>query len=385
MTAPRGKRETGATTFRRVVVGTAIVITATVGSIFVLEGAASLGVVALDALRARPPALRPSTRADSALAWVGKANYHGANAFGRGIDVSTDSVGRRLTPGAAPSASLVCSGDSYVFGLGVDDAHPWCALLQHSFSGLSASNLGQPDYGADQSFLLYRRDTVLGAPRVHLFAITASSLERAASRQWVGRDKPYIVVDQSHLTVANAPLARQSSAGLRLAAMWRALDELQLMRLLRQHPRFSRAEATRAQVNDRWPVIARMLGELATLDSSRGTALVLVYLPSSRDRRKGGLDAWRDTLSADASRLHVPFIDLTPDLRGLRPDSADIAFITSPTDVGPYIGQYSDVGHAWVARTLAARLAATPDLASRLGAAPVATVRARPQLAAHPR
>jgi len=383
MTGPRRQRDRGM--LRRVLIGTAIVVTATVGTIFVLEGAASLGIVALDVLRAHAPALRPSTRADSVLAWVGKANYRGANAFGRGIDVSTDSAGRRFTPGAGPNASLVCSGDSYVFGLGVDDAHPWCAQLQHSFTGLSVSNLGQLDYGADQSFLLYERDTVLGAPRVHLFAITASSVERAATRQAVGREKPFLAVNQGRLTVVNAPLDRSSTTSLRLAAMWRALDELQLMRLLRQQPRFSRAAATRAQVNDHWPVFTRMLGELAALDSSRGTALALVYLPSSRDRRKSGLDAWRDTLAADAARLHVPFIDLTPELRGLRPDSADIAFITSPTDVGPFVGQYSDVGQTWVARTLAARLAATPDLAARLGSASHPSNQAPPHPAARSR
>jgi hypothetical protein len=352
---------------RRVIVGAAIVVTATVASLLVLEGAASLSLVALDVLTTRAPGLRPSTRADSVLAWVGKPNYKGANAFGRGIDVATDSIGRRVTPGAGPSATLACSGDSYVFGLGVDDAHPWCALLQQSFAGLSASNLGQLDYGADQSFLLYERDTTIGAPRVHLFALTASSLERAAASQALGRDKPYLAVNGGKLAVANGPVARQSSASLRLAAMGRTFDELQLIRLLRQHPRFSRTQATRDQVEQRWPVVARMLGDLAALDQRRGTALVLVYLPTSRDRRKSGLDAWRDTIAADASRLHVPFVDLTPDLRALRPDSADIAFITTPSGGGgPFVGQYSDVGHAWVARTLTAKLSATPDVAARL-------------------
>jgi hypothetical protein len=373
------RRRSGiAVTVRSVLLGAALVIVATLASLFVLEGAASLGLVALDVLTTRTPALRPNTRSDSLLAWAGKPAYHNANAFGAGVGLSTDDAGRRITPsaGLAPGsgpAELVCSGDSYVLGLGVDDEHPWCAVLERYFTGLRTLNMGQLDYGVDQSFLWYRRDGASISPRAHVFAVTATALERAASDVYLGRNKPYLTVENDRVTVGNLPLAHQSAWELRRAAMRRALDELQIMRLVRRRPAFDRAKLTSAQVDERWPVLERMLDELAALDKSRGVTLVLAYLPSSRDRRPSHLDVWRDTLAAYAARGHVPLVDLTRDLRALRPDSADIAFISSPAG-GPvqFGGQYSNVGHAWVARTLASRLPAVMDAPRLLGASSTA-------------
>jgi len=139
------------------------------------------------------------------------------------------------------------------------------------------------------------------------------------------------------------------------------------MQIIHNRPSFDRRRQT--LVDNRWPAFEKALDELAAFDKANPSALVLVYLPTQRDRQPGRSDGWRDRLAAHAAQLGISFVDLTRDLRALRPDSADIAFITAPPGGSvPYTGYYSDLGHAWVAQTLAARLSALPDVAKILPA-----------------
>jgi hypothetical protein len=92
---------------------------------------------------------------------------------------------------------------------------------------------------------------------------------------------------------------------------------------------------------------------------------VLAYLPTRQDLARGPLDDRRRRLASFAKDRGIPFVDLTSSLRAMRKDSSDIAFLpgidaATPADLN---GQYSNLGHAWVARSLAIQLDSLPELA----------------------
>jgi hypothetical protein len=94
---------------------------------------------------------------------------------------------------------------------------------------------------------------------------------------------------------------------------------------------------------------------------------VVVYLPGEPEYLPGPRDDRRLRLAKLLAARQIAFIDLTPDLRAVSPDSLDWLFITPhalPTNGAG--GHYTAVGHRWVAAHLAAHLrtlpAATPVL-----------------------
>ena len=149
-TAPVARRSAA----KGAVLSVLVVTFATLLSVLVLEGGASWLLALLDYRDARAATLRPSVQRDTLLAWSGKAAYANPNAFGRGVALTLDSSGARMSAGDSGLAnrpSFVCSGDSYTFGLGVGDAQPWCAVLQHLLM-MRGVNIAQPDFGIDQSY-----------------------------------------------------------------------------------------------------------------------------------------------------------------------------------------------------------------------------------------
>jgi hypothetical protein len=120
-----------------------------------------------------------------------------------------------------------------------------------------------------------------------------------------------------------------------------------------------RAKAAR-RIDEEWPLVEKALDELAAANASHGSRLVLAYLPVKRDLRPSAIDERRKKLASYAQQRGITLIDLTTAMRAMRPDSVDLSFISRvPRGAAPGVAnQYSNLGHAWVARMLAPRLSA---------------------------
>ena len=347
---------------KRTLAELAVAVGVTAATLLALEGGASALLLQHD-LRAatRPPArARPLTVPDTLLGWRNAAGLARPDEYGRGVALGTTADGLRRTPDATAStvrARVACTGDSYTFGVGVADDRHWCALLPALLPGVQTADMAQPSYGLDQLLLWYRRDGARVPHDVQLLAVTHAELERAVSDDDAGWPKPRLALDGGRLVTRGVPVPPAAGA-MRSYRLGEAVGDLRLVQALHRIPSLDPDARTAARIDDAHPLFEAMLDELAATHRGRHTRLVLAYLPTMRDARPGPRDARRAWLAAAAARRAIPFLDLTPALRTLRPDSLDLAFIarTSPLVVPRAVGQYSTVGHAWVARQLAARL-----------------------------
>jgi hypothetical protein len=170
----------------------------------------------------------------------------------------------------------------------------------------------------------------------------------------------------------------QTRDALEDAAFERRLEALRVVQAIRLLPSLDADDRRHARTDEHRPVFDALLRELAALHTARGTRLVVAYLPTGPDVRSDVLDDRRAWLAATAKRHGIPFVDLSPTFRALRPDSLDLAFISrmSPVVISRAAGQYSPLAHAVVARVVAGEvrplLATAPPPASTTAAATTA-------------
>lgn len=363
MSAEPGGRRVG-----RAVREVATWVAIAVATVAALEGVASLYLLASDVRGIRPP--RHLSRAhsvpDTLLGWRNAPGFTDTAAYGAGIEMSTTPEGFRSSPEAgASSPALVCSGDSYTFGLGIADDRHWCARLAQRL-GMRGVDMAQDNYGLDQLHLWYQRDGRAVPAAMHLIGVTNATLERAVTADPAGWYEPHLELDGERLVLRGVPVPRQTWASLRRARVARAVDELRLVEAIHRVGGSDPQSARDAAVDEHRPIIERLLGAVADVDRQWGRRLVVVYLPTPRDIRPGTLDARRTWLAEAARKRGIDLVDLTPELRRLRRDSIDLVFISRlATRVKPEaVGQYSKLGHDWVAAALASHL--RPIVASEL-------------------
>jgi hypothetical protein len=95
-----------------------------------------------------------------------------------------------------------------------------------------------------------------------------------------------------------------------------------------------------------------------------------VYLPAPPDLAPGPYDVRRERMEKFSKKAGIPFIDLTPAIRAVPPDSLDWLFITpNALPVEGSSGHYTASGHRWVAAQLASQLRAIPPVAGALAPA----------------
>lgn len=338
-----------------------VLIVIPIGFVCFLEGTASAFTFAraYRAARSVPYAPRKYVASDPLLGWTTVNGFSNPDEFGRGTALTISTDGFRLAATHRQDSSAVrvlCYGDSYTLGVGVSDSETWCANLESIAPGVASFNAGQDQYGVDQSYLRYKRDSANIPHHMAILALTEQAFERAISDNFQGRPKPLLNAD---LQLTNAPVPAASAVTVQefaAAQTWSDLRLVQWYRLLRgRDPNLIPTQI----VDERWPLFERMLTDFDSLSRSRGGEPVFVYLPTKRDL-SARVDARRKKLEALAAAHHFRFVDLTPRLRVMRKDSIDLAFISNTArEAAPgTLGMYSRLGHAWVARAISSEFAA---------------------------
>jgi len=325
--------------------------------LIVVEGLSSVSYIAIRLFRDRAIAEERHTRYDSELGWVSEPSLSLPDMYGQGLYLHTNAQGFRGSlpvPPAIPAGHerAICSGDSYTLGYGVDDDHTWCHLLATLDPGLETVNMGQGGYGVDQAYLWYRRDAAPLQSQIHLFAFITNDFQRMQSNVFIGYGKPLLVLRGNGLAVTNVPVPRPNPVARWLSGHSGHFEMLTTVRLARaiagklKPPPPSTLDGEGAQA-----VAGRLFEALQALDRTRGSRLLLVYLPTPADVRTCESDLWRAFTAGKARDLGVPVLDLVAAVRRLPAAEADEFFIkSSQTHYFGAAGHYTAAGNAWVAR-----------------------------------
>lgn len=359
---------------RRPVLAALLVLLAAVLGLAAVEGFSSLWLLAKDvrAIRPAPENFRQATY-DSLVGWVGIPNLHIRNNYGSGLALTTNAEGMRVHRPVSPALGpgehrAICSGDSFTFGSGVADDETFCAYLEGEIPGLRTLNMSQRGFGIDQAYLWYKRDAVRYPHQLHLFAFIWNDFERMTFKSFYGYPKPILALNDGHLVTSNVPVPAWKGPS-RWSEATNLLNDLRLMQLVQR--RIDQSDSAKlARVDARvWTVAESVFTDLSRLNASRGSKLVLVYLPAPPDLDAGPYDGRRIRLAAFSKVSGIPLIDLTPEIRAIPRDSLDWLFITpNALPVAGSSGHYTAAGHRWVAKRLAEHLRAMPAVAAAIGA-----------------
>jgi hypothetical protein len=323
-----------------------------------LEGSASLVFVANEVRLTPARAEQSYSKYDEMLGWVSQPNVNLPNLYGQGVYLRTNAQAFRNDHDISPmvpagKTRVICSGDSFTLGFGVNNDQTWCQRLAALDPRLETVNMGQGGYGLDQAYLWYLR---AGRPldhQVHLLAFITDDFLRMRFDRFLGYGKPLLDIRNDSVVVTNRPVPKTPWMSRFLAVKGHAIGNLNIVRLFQRV--FSRDAAPQGDAitpsRDRGPgrIATGIFDHLARVNLEKKSQLVLVYLPGPGDYRSNdATTAWRAFVKAEASRLGVGYIDVVEAIRKVLPTEVNDLF-------APNL-HYSVRGNEFVATTLSREL-----------------------------
>jgi hypothetical protein len=344
-----------ATGYIRLIAGNVVIL----GFMLVLvEGIASYALLVLDIMRPHSTAERRHTKYDPDLGWVNEPHIYIPNMYKPrdkpGAYLRTNSQGFRNNhdfDAAVPNGKyrIICSGDSFTLGYGVDNDHTWCQLLEALDPRLETLNMGQGGYGVDQAYLWYKRDASKFEHQVHLLAFITQDFYRMQSDTFRGYGKPVIDVENTTLVVKNVPVPKLAYALPWLTSNTKNLGRLRTVEFLKAvagRIGFAPDKTSKLSEKDRnkktQEVLRLIFADLKRLNEDRSGMLVLVYLPTLEELKGGEPQEWMQFIEKESQVLGIPLINVFSAFRSL--PYADIA--------NKFEGHLSYQGNEFVARLI---------------------------------
>lgn len=244
------------------------------------------------------------------------------------VEVHTNSIGirgvREYSVDKSPAITrLLCLGDSFVFGFGVEDDEPFCAQLEASHPHWEFLNLGVAGYGIDQIYLMYREMGRFYRPDYVLVGIFPEDFWRATrSFADTGHVKPYFSLESNgELHLHNQPVPPKFSLDTNQfpevvhpqgIEVW--LTKSMLYRVVKKGWMKVGRELKFIDPNftDEWILGRKILSQLIAEIRTDKAKPILVIMPPERWATTQRADSLRKSLIRFAQREQVDFIDLTP-------------------------------------------------------------------------
>jgi hypothetical protein len=332
-----------------------------VGTFVVVEGGASAVMLVYDAVaNPRGPASKKYSTYDPTLGWVNLPGFRDDNLYGPGIGVSINAQSFRHDREVPRSVGdervrILCSGDSFTFGIGVDGDSTWCRGLEQ-LEGVETVNIGHAGYGLDQTSLFHERVAQQLQYRFHVMAFIANDFRRMRLRRFLGYDKPFLRLQDGTLVVENVPVP-QPNRWLHWMVLNDQLFDLRSVEFGRRLFNGTRPIDRQALTPEEGRLTAMaVFRSVAERDRANGSQTLFVLLPEDT-REPLSAEEWGELLSNRLEAMGLPFLDLSREFRKLP------LTIRRPMMDAQW-GHYSVEGHAWVATQLRDRLRRFPLLAA---------------------
>jgi len=334
--------------------------------LFLIEGLLSYSIVG-HAFFTQRIAERQHTEYDEELGWINLPNVFIADMYSREDYFTTNSQRYRNAHDfsaqvPAGKVRVVCSGDSFTLGFGVDDDHTWCQQLASLDQRLETVNMGQGGYGVDQAYLWYNRDQAKLEHDVVLLAFISEDFTRMESDTFMGYGRPYLTVKHGELVQANYPVPRRSYDASWLTANLHMLQELRTVSLLNEAlgnimPGDHESYVTTNNGHTE-QVAAKIFADLQQTSAENNRPVILVHLPTLGDYVGNAPVRWRQFVQAEVNKHDYLFIDVVEEMRKLPQEAVEKMFRGG--------GHYSDEGNRYVAEVIYQRLRELPRLANKL-------------------
>lgn len=321
-----------------------------------------------------------SVQYDKQLGWVSVPNFYEKNYYAPGASLRINSRGFRSDQEftqtvPAGQFRIICSGDSFTFGDGVDNDSTWCQRLESMNARFQVVNMGETGYGVDQMYLRYMREGPRLDHDAHVFAFIADDMRRMQLSDLGGYGKPFLQLRNGALVTENVPVPRRSSF-LRWLALkpnpLREFKSLALLSSLAEQLLPARVSAfSNGPTEEQGQILDTMFKDLLAIEKEKNSLLVLLYLPTRvADYETGGASlAWRTWTLNECAKRGIVFVDFIDDFQKLPVTMKDGLFIW-PGSIQYFAevpGHYDDQGHNWIAKELYARLISLPRVAAKLG------------------
>ncbi|HQR66939.1 MAG TPA: SGNH/GDSL hydrolase family protein [Thermoanaerobaculia bacterium] len=185
--------------------------------------ALALGELLLRLLRPRLLAV-PASRAeeffafDPGLGWTNRPNGHGRMTFLPDFDHEIRINGRGLRDrefAAVPPAGtrrVLCLGDSFTWGMGVEAEETWPKVLERSLRGAEAMNAGVNAWTTSQELLWLRREGLTYRPDAVVVGFYVNDFEENLDEYAGIYRRPYFVLEAGRLVLKNVPVVQPEGA-----------------------------------------------------------------------------------------------------------------------------------------------------------------------------
>ncbi len=332
---------------------------AVVVGLLLLEGLASMtfsGIELFNCWQHQPRVVdsRPEHHCqyDAELGWAGKPNVTIHNYYGEGSDFITNNLGMRGVtnyPHDHSKIRVVCVGDSFTVGYGVNGDDSFPSLLQASNKQIEVANLGQEGYSIGQNSLWLRRVTGEVDPDVVVCVWIVEDFRRLTRRTTSnGYGTPQFHVEDGQVVVSNTPVPQKLNAGASMPV------DRAYFQAITKHSSLARGISIlvpKAEVNPDDSALfigLHIIMELREFLRSRDCELICVLSPTASDLF-GTDDAIiyqsiSVALSEHMSRIDIPYLDLKPAFQ----KHVDATRLFLPEE----FHHYNESGNALVADTL---------------------------------
>ncbi len=334
------------------------------------EGLASTAFVVREMTRRLPVAERRHTAYDQELGWINLPDVSIEDMYGPGVYLKTNSdlfrnnqnFSREVPP---TKTRIICSGDSFTFGYGVDNDHTWCQQLLTINDNLESINMGQGGYGIDQAYLWYKRDGIKFDHNIHIFAFVNPDFARMRYDTFLGYGKPVITLQNGTLVTENIPVPTRSFYTPWLTRNQQVISDLSSIRLLQALFSSQNDDSVAEKgVDPLQAVVLNVFADLQQINQSKDSVLVFLYLPTKHDYMGHNSDSWRQLLHVAAYQNNWIFIDLVEEFRSLPPQEVEGLFIpVGAIEYRDAAGHYTEAGNVYMANLLYKKLLTIPPVA----------------------
>lgn len=306
---------------------------AVVGSILglcIVEGFAAGTAICFDLWtqwsdRSRVVTLREETHCqyDEEMGWVNRPGTAVTDFYGPGLNMTINNNGLRGLRDFNPESKhyrVICLGDSFTLGYGVDDHQtiPY-QLEQQLVEGTQVANMGQGGYSIGQSWLWLKRVGPGLKPNLVVCIFIPEDFRRLAiTRTANGYSTPQFDAVDGRVEVSNVPVPPKLNVGTFLPGQVRFLNTVKKHSSLAQGiERFGSAAQSEDENDEEILFCGLMvLKSIAQECHKMNSRLAVVLTPTLADANDPTLGARYRTcsniLGAFLAREQIPFMDLLP-------------------------------------------------------------------------